>query len=67
MKKKIKDLTPNEFIKICYSYRNSCEKCPFNHLENCRAIQCYINLKELLKNTDVSKILEQEIEVEDDE
>ena len=61
MKKKIKDLTREEFDKICEKYDNSCYGCPFKHLYNCR------DLRDYLKSQDHLKMLEEEIEVDCDE
>ena len=54
MKKKIKDLTEEEVIKICDNH--SCKRCPLFDYESCH---CKTNLLELYG--------EEEIEVEDDE
>lgn len=61
MKKKVKDLTREEFEKICGKYDDSCNGCPFNHLESCE------DLKDYLSYQDILKTLEQEIEVNYDE
>lgn len=62
MKKKIKDLTLKEYDKICGKITD-CKGCPFEEFDkiyDCRAIKNYIKQREL------NKILEDEIEVEDD-
>ena len=58
MKKKIKDLTLEELNEICTKY-DGCKGCPFQEID-CEYLSEYFILKE-------QKILEQEIEVEDDE
>lgn len=61
MKKKIKDLTLEEYNNICDS-RKDCKGCPFeefDNISNCREIKYYIQQREL------NKILEQEVEVEE--
>lgn len=63
MKKKVKDLTMKEFRNICDS-RQKCEGCPFEEYDNiadCRNIRTYIAQREL------KKVLNQEVEVEEDE
>lgn len=62
MKKKIKDLTLKEFDNIC-DKRKVCKGCPFDEFDkisDCREIKNYIKQREL------NKILEDEIEVEDE-
>ena len=63
MKKKVKDLTIEEYDKICDS-RGNCVGCPFEQFDkisDCRVIKDYIKQREL------NKMLEQEIEVEEDD
>lgn len=59
MKKKIKDLTREEFEKICNKYGDTCKDCPFRWMKDCLELEYY------LKTKDIEKALEQEIEVED--
>ena len=61
MKKKVKDLTREEFDKICSKYVSSCNGCPFEPLYNCRTLREYLRFQDHLK------MLEQEIEVDCDE
>lgn len=59
MKKKIKDLTREEVDKICNKYV-SCDRCPFELL-NCSDLRIYLKFQNHLK------MLEQEIEVNENE
>lgn len=64
MKKKIKDLTIEEYNNICENTGPCCKGCPFKEFDrlfNCGTIKDYIKQREL------NKILEQEIEVEEDD
>lgn len=61
MKKKVKDLTREEFDNICDKYDNSCDGCPFEHLHNCRDLRDYLTSREWVK------FLSREIEVDGDE
>ena len=61
MKKKIKDMTREEFNEMCSKYPNTCEGCPLKWMYDCMAVRDY------LKAHEMEKALEQEIEVEDDE
>lgn len=58
MKKKAKDLTREEFDKICDKYIISCCGCPFNHMHHCRDLRNYLKFQDQLR------MLEQEIEVD---
>lgn len=60
MKKKVKDLTREEFDKICSKYDNSCNGCPLKPLD-CE------DLLEYLISKDHLRMPEQEIEVDGDE
>lgn len=57
MKKKVKNLTRNEFKKICNTYDDNCKGCPFAWMKDCLELEYY------LKTQDIDKALEQEIEV----
>ena len=64
MKKKIKDLTIEEYDNICDNAGTCCKCCPFeefDRLYDCRTIKDYIKQREL------NKMLEQEIEVKENE
>jgi hypothetical protein len=61
MKKKIKDMTREEFKKMCDKYDSSCTGCPLSWMNDC------FGLRDYLKAHEMEKALEQEIEVEDDE
>lgn len=61
MKKKVKDLTRQEFKNICNKYNDECEGCPFKWMEDCLELEYY------LKTQDITKALNQEIEVDEDE
>ena len=61
MKKKIKDFTREEFKKMCEKYDDTCEGCPLSWMSNC------FDLRDYLKAHKMEKVLDQEIEVEDDE
>lgn len=60
MKKKIKDMTREEFNEMCSKYPSNCEECPVNWMHDCGALRDY------LKAHEIEKALEQEIEVEED-
>lgn len=57
MKKKVKDLTREEFDKICDKYNVSCDGCPFQPIYHCRDLRNYLKFQDHLR------MLEQEIEV----
>lgn len=61
MKKKVKDLTREEFDKICAKQDSSCCGCTFNQIHNCRSLRDYLTSREWVK------FLNQEIEVDGDE
>lgn len=61
MKKKVKDLTREEFDKICSKYVSSCNGCPFQRVYHCRDLRAYLRFQDHLR------MLEQEIEVDGDE
>ena len=61
MKKKVKDLTLEEFDKICSKYDDSCNGCPFKPLNDCE------DLRDYLESQDYLRMLEQEIEVDENE
>ena len=60
MKKKAKDLTREEFDNICSKYDDSCNGCPF------KPYDCE-DLRDYLISQDYLRMLEQEIEVDEDE
>lgn len=63
MKKKIKDLTFEEFETICnknLNLDNDCKNCPFKDLHSCISIRTYLAVKE-------ENYLNKEIEVDLDE
>ena len=76
IKKKIKDLTLEEYKEICekhlYEYERygTCDKCQLKN-KKCGEIGTYLarkdQLKEYLEENELEKVIEQEIEVEDDE
>ena len=62
-KKKLRDLTMEEYKKFCMKYNDVCAKCPFRLVVCCiTADNLWINNKDLYSD----KFLEQEIEVEDE-
>ena len=64
MKKKIKDLTGNEFRNMCNKYPEDCKGCPFEKLEECYEIWRYHKMKLKMKTIEEKYDLEQEIEVD---
>lgn len=75
-KKKVKDLTYEEYRKICenhlYEYERygGCDKCQFKN-KKCGETGTYLarkdRLKEYLEEHELEKLIEREIEVEYDE
>ena len=64
MKKKIRDLTLEEYKKFCIKYNDVCEKCPFRLVVCCiTSNNLWINHKDIYSD----KFLDQEIEVLEDE
>ena len=61
MKKKIRDLTFEEYKKFCMKFNDVCAKCPFRLVVCClTANNLWLNHKDLYSD----KFLDQEIEVE---
>ena len=67
MKKKIKDLSLEDFKKLCGKADDSCEGCPLQKLDECYEIFHYQKLIKKLKELEATIPLEQEIEVDEDE
>lgn len=62
-KKKLRDLTIEEYKKFCMKYNDVCAKCPFSLVICCiTSNNLWIYHKDLYSD----KFLDQEIEVEDD-
>ena len=64
MKKKIKDLTLEEFNSFCDKYNYICSDCPIN--ENCIEIVEFIREHTMFKRR-YKELFNKEIEVEEDE
>ena len=60
MKKKIKDMTREEFNDMCNTFPSNCKGCPLEWMTNCYTIRDY------LKAHEMEKALEQEVEVKED-